>query len=280
MYAPVLRQYGLKPFRMEQHGKVKKVYTNAGTFALKEIANVREMEAVWQSYIFCGQQSVPLYLTKQGLPFAAHGRHYYLMPWVFPAERKDTREHVLSFFRDLAHLHQKSLRQLDVSEEEINNYYENKKESGKGSAPFCNHMWKSVKMRGICPRFNCNAAPIFMKQCRRTPLRKRKWRNGMKPSKRQKNGESPGFTGKRGFHIISFRKTTAVIFSAGNAPAGILRYLMLSWRFAIICAHFRRSAMNGWKGSKHTKKRYLCRKRNNLFFQPPRPTAFFVPLHL
>ncbi|BDG31176.1 spore coat protein YsxE [Parageobacillus thermoglucosidasius] len=148
MYAPVLRQYGLKPFRMEQHGKVKKVYTNAGTFALKEIASVREMEAVWQSYIFCGKQSVPLYLTKQGLPFAAHGRHYYLMPWVFPAERKDTREHVLSFFRDLAHLHQKSLRQLDVSEEEINNYYENKKREWERQRSFlqsyvekCENAW-------------------------------------------------------------------------------------------------------------------------------------------
>lgn len=149
MYAPVLRQYGLQPFRMEHYGKVKKVYTNVGTFALKEITNVRETAAIQQSYIFYGQQSVPLYLTKQGLPFAAHGRqYYYLMPWVSSAERKEIREHVRSFFRDLAHLHQKSLKPLDVHEEEIKNYYENKKSEWERQRSFlqsyvekCENAW-------------------------------------------------------------------------------------------------------------------------------------------
>jgi len=148
MYAPVLRQYGLQPFRVDHYGKVKKVYTNVGTFALKEITNVQEMAAIQQSYIFCGQQSVPLYLTRQGLPFAAHGRHYYLMPWVSSAERKEIREHVRSFFRDLAHLHQKSLKPLDVYEEEIKNYYENKKSEWERQRSFlqsyvekCENAW-------------------------------------------------------------------------------------------------------------------------------------------
>jgi spore coat protein YsxE len=127
MYVPVLQQYGIKPFRVDNYGKVKKVYTNVGTFALKEITDVREMEAIHQSYIFYGKHSVPLYLSKQGLPFATYGRHYYLMPWISAVERKEKRERVRSFFRNLAYLHQKSLRQIDVNEEAIRNYYENKK---------------------------------------------------------------------------------------------------------------------------------------------------------
>lgn len=47
----------------------KKVYANAGLFALKEITNAKEMAAVQQSYMLYGKQMIPLYLSRQGLPF-------------------------------------------------------------------------------------------------------------------------------------------------------------------------------------------------------------------
>lgn len=148
MYTPILQQYGLKPFRVDDYGKVKKIHTNAGLFALKEITNAREMAAIQQSYIFYGKQSVPLYLSKQGFPFVSYGRHYYLMPWISSDERKEKREHVRSFFRDLAYLHQKSLKQIDINEEEIRNYYENKKREWERQRAFlqsyvekCENAW-------------------------------------------------------------------------------------------------------------------------------------------
>ena len=148
MYAPILQQYGLKPFRVDDYGKVKKVYANAGLFALKEITNAREMAAVQQSYMLYGKQMIPLYLSRQGLPFVSHGRHYYLMPWIAIEKRKEKHEQIRSFFRTLAYLHQTSLKQIDVREEEISAYYEQKKKEWKQQRSFlqayiekCENTW-------------------------------------------------------------------------------------------------------------------------------------------
>jgi spore coat protein YsxE len=148
MYVPILQQYGLKPFRVDDYGKVKKVHTNAGLFALKEITNAKEMAAVQQSYMLYGKQLIPLYLSRQGLPFVSHGRHYYLMPWIAMEKRTEKHEQIRSFFRTLAYLHQTSLKQIEVREEEIRAYYERKKQEWEQQRSFlqayiekCENTW-------------------------------------------------------------------------------------------------------------------------------------------
>jgi spore coat protein YsxE len=128
LYRPVLQQYYLQPNHIDDYGKVKKVYTNAGTFALKEVNNPEHIQAIEQAYSFYKQQIVPIYLSRHGTPFVFYnGRYYYLMPWIVQKTEEEERESILSFFRDLARLHRKSLQEIEVTEDNITKYYETRK---------------------------------------------------------------------------------------------------------------------------------------------------------
>ncbi|WP_027409485.1 spore coat protein YsxE [Anoxybacteroides tepidamans] len=136
-YRPILQRYHLQTSRIDDYGNVKKVYTNAGIFALKEIKDLKYIRAVEQAYFFYGQQMIPLYVARDGAPFvASSGRYYYLMPWILSEEQRTKREDNLSFFRDLASLHQKTVREVDVNEDDVRKYYEARKQEWEKQRSF------------------------------------------------------------------------------------------------------------------------------------------------
>lgn len=149
LYRPILQQYGLQAHRIDHVGKVKKVYTNVGVFALKEIKHDRQIQTVQQAYSLYTKQSVPLYLSRQGTPFVFYqGQYYYLMPWITQGTNPERGERIRSFFRDLAYLHRQSLKEVDVKEEEITHYYEARKSEWEKQRTFlqsyveqCEHEW-------------------------------------------------------------------------------------------------------------------------------------------
>ncbi|MBB5174411.1 spore coat protein YsxE [Texcoconibacillus texcoconensis] len=90
----VLFQYDLYPEAVEKFGKVRKITTKRGVFALKQT----EMNSETQSWFLHVMQRlqrvhfpsfVPLIPTKYGDPFIVYQENvYYLMPWVDAVERK------------------------------------------------------------------------------------------------------------------------------------------------------------------------------------------------
>jgi spore coat protein YsxE len=124
-YRPVLQQYRLHADFIENHGKVKKIYTKSGVFALKEIANSKELQSIHTAYQFFAEKAIPLYRAYNGTPFVYEGgRYYYLMRWLSNETKEERNERYFRFFRDLARIHQKSLTEIEIKEEELARYYE------------------------------------------------------------------------------------------------------------------------------------------------------------
>jgi spore coat protein YsxE len=123
-YSPILQQYRLQADYIEDYGKIKKIYTQAGVFALKEISAPHQLPAVSNAYRLFAGKAIPLYQTYSGNPFVSYkGRYYYLMPWISDEAKEARHEQYLRFFRDLAQIHRKSLKEVEVKEEELTNYY-------------------------------------------------------------------------------------------------------------------------------------------------------------
>jgi spore coat protein YsxE len=124
-YRRVLQQYRLHADYIEDYGKVKKIYTKTGTFALKEIANSKELQSIHTAYQIFNEKAIPLYRAHNGTPFVLYGeRYYYLMPWFSNETGEERNERYFRFFRDLAQMHRKSLKEFEVKEEEAARYYE------------------------------------------------------------------------------------------------------------------------------------------------------------
>ncbi len=128
-YGPVLFHYDLFPEKLEQHGKVKKVITKRGTFALKE-AEMTEDERSWFTHVIQRlseigfHQVVPLYPTKFGDYTVQLGsRTYYLMPWFASDERNEkAKDEVL--LDHLGKIHALTLKEQDFSNEVVEHSYQ------------------------------------------------------------------------------------------------------------------------------------------------------------
>ncbi|WP_338470417.1 spore coat protein YsxE [Niallia sp. XMNu-256] len=113
----ILQNYGLTPTFIESLGKVTKVYTNQGVYALKKIdANqgidfIRYVQSLYQSGY---NRIVPIYPTLDGRYGILYNHQlYYLMPWLANAEKGDHSK----LFRELARLHTLSAREVKVNKE-------------------------------------------------------------------------------------------------------------------------------------------------------------------
>ncbi|MCZ0754775.1 spore coat protein YsxE [Anoxybacillus sp. J5B_2022] len=145
----VLAHYPLRVLRIDDYGKVKKVHTAEGTFALKKISDVQQLHAIEQAAFFYRPQMIPIYWSKRGTLFVAEGGYYYyVMPWISLPSGQRATEAMISFFRDLATLHQKTLQEINVDETELKNYYETKKAAWEEERSFlqsyaeqCEHEW-------------------------------------------------------------------------------------------------------------------------------------------
>jgi spore coat protein YsxE len=122
--ATLLKSYGLKPTFIESFGKIEKVYTNQGVYALKKInphQGIDFIRYVQNLYQYGYNRIVPIYPTidgRYGVLF--EDELYYLMPWLANEEKGDYAK----LFRELARLHTISAREIKVNTEERKSHYE------------------------------------------------------------------------------------------------------------------------------------------------------------
>ena len=125
---PILKNYHVEPYFVEDYGVVQKIYSNKGTFALKKVPPtigtdfIRHVHLLYQKGF---NRIVPIYPTMDGRYAVLHENNlYYLMPWM-PNDQKEDREHKnLQLFRELARLHTLSAKEITVSHEERTEHYE------------------------------------------------------------------------------------------------------------------------------------------------------------
>ncbi|WP_102345379.1 spore coat protein YsxE [Bacillus sp. Marseille-P3661] len=131
-YNKLLTPYQIDPHYVEDYGKIKKVFANQGTFALKQTKLTDE-----QRYYFNNtfkvlnekgyRQVVPIYPTKQGeLLLNRNGYDYYLMPWIESA-RSSIGEIHEDLLKEIARIHTLTTIKEKIKQEHIQNFYEKSK---------------------------------------------------------------------------------------------------------------------------------------------------------
>ncbi|UII55063.1 spore coat protein YsxE [Cytobacillus spongiae] len=126
--APIIKNYSLEPKFVEGFGKVQKVYTDKGVFALKKISPyhgtdfIRHIQYLYQKGY---NRIVPVYPTMDGRYAILHNQAlYYLMPWLPNEERENRSERHQKLFRELARMHTISSREIPIDQEERTEHYE------------------------------------------------------------------------------------------------------------------------------------------------------------
>lgn len=125
---PILKNYLIEPYFVEDYGKVQKIYSNKGTFALKKIPPnngtdfIRHVHQLYQKGF---NRIVPIYPTMDGRYAVLENQDlYYLMPWLPNEEREDRNERHQQLFRELARLHTLSAKEIPVKKEDRKEHYE------------------------------------------------------------------------------------------------------------------------------------------------------------
>lgn len=126
--SPVLVNYGLQPYYIEEFGKIHKIYSNNGVFALKSVSPtlgidfIRHVQFLYQKGY---NRIVPIYPTMDGRYAVLYQNTlYYLMPWLSNEEKEDHIEKNKQLFRELARLHMLSTKEVKISKEERKVHYE------------------------------------------------------------------------------------------------------------------------------------------------------------
>ncbi|MBP2240607.1 spore coat protein YsxE [Cytobacillus eiseniae] len=127
--APILKHYALEPHFVEELGRIRKIYTNKGIFALKKIDPkhggdfIRHVQALFQKGY---NRIVPIFPTVDGRYAVLYENDlYYLMPWLANVEKENRFERHQQLFRELARLHTLSVKEVSISSEERKEHYEN-----------------------------------------------------------------------------------------------------------------------------------------------------------
>ncbi|MDQ6599838.1 spore coat protein YsxE [Bacillus salipaludis] len=126
--SPILENYQIKPYFVEDFGSVLKVYSNKGTFALKKITPTTGTDFIRHVHLLYQKgynRIVPIYPTMDGRYAVLHNNElYYLMPWMSNELKEDRVHRNQQLFRELARLHTLSAKEIDVSKEERTEHYE------------------------------------------------------------------------------------------------------------------------------------------------------------
>jgi spore coat protein YsxE len=125
----ILAPYAVKPYYVEDFGKVKKVYSDKGVFALKKAppslgtAFIRHIQSLYQKGY---NRVVPIYPTLDGRYAVLYQNVlYYLMPWLPNEEKEEHGKKNKKLVRELARMHSLSTRELPISKEDRKEHYEN-----------------------------------------------------------------------------------------------------------------------------------------------------------
>lgn len=125
---PVLGDYQLDPYFVEDFGKLQKVYADKGTFALKKIPPkngtdfIRHVQSLYQMGY---NRIVPIYPTVDGRYAVLYNQYlYYLMPWMPNDEKENREKRHQQLFRELARMHTLSAKEISIKKEERTEHYE------------------------------------------------------------------------------------------------------------------------------------------------------------
>lgn len=126
--SPVLKHYPIEPYFAEDYGKIKKIYTKSGIFALKKIHPYEGTEFIKQiQYLYQKgyNRIVPVYPTNDGRYAVLHDRSlFYLMPWLPNEIKEEQSERHKQLFRELARMHTLSAKELEVDPAMKKEHYE------------------------------------------------------------------------------------------------------------------------------------------------------------
>lgn len=126
--SPILKHYGIEPHFVEDIGRVQKVYSNKGVFALKKIDPrhggdfVKYVQGLYQKGY---NRIVPIFPTLDGRYAVLHENElYYLMPWLLNEQTDVNNERHHQLFRELARLHTLSASEIKISKEDRSEHFE------------------------------------------------------------------------------------------------------------------------------------------------------------
>ncbi|WP_141431861.1 spore coat protein YsxE [Bacillus sp. 03113] len=127
--SPILKEYSIEPYFIESFGRILKIYSSKGVFALKTIDPhhgtdfIRYVQALYQKGY---NRIVPIFPTADGRYAVLHDKNlYYLMPWLSNEIKEDRLERHKQLFRELARLHTLSAKEMNISKEDRKEHYEN-----------------------------------------------------------------------------------------------------------------------------------------------------------
>ncbi len=124
----ILGHFALKPRHYEQYGKVYKIFSDKGVFALKKISPYQGTNFIrYLQYLFQRgyNRIVPVYPTLDGRFGVLYEQHlYYLMPWLSNETKEDRSRQHEQMFRELARLHALSVQEVSVNKEDKVRHYE------------------------------------------------------------------------------------------------------------------------------------------------------------
>ncbi|MGQ4665716.1 spore coat protein YsxE [Metabacillus halosaccharovorans] len=126
---PLLHDYNLSPeYTEDLSKKAIKIYTDTGPFVLKKLSKGFNPYFVDSLRILKDNKyshHVPLVSNNQQQLLSYYkGDYYYLMPWLSneQEEERDARHQYL--FKEVATLHKKTEKKLDISTKDVSNHYE------------------------------------------------------------------------------------------------------------------------------------------------------------
>lgn len=156
----VLKHYPIEPYFAEGFGKIKKIYTKSGIFALKKIHPyegsdfIKHIQTLYQKDY---NRIVPVYPSSDGRYAILHNNSlYYLMPWVPNANREDQSEKHKQLFRELARMHTLSAKELEIRPEVKQEHYENTLKEWEKEEEFANGFLESCENKTYMSPFELN----------------------------------------------------------------------------------------------------------------------------
>ncbi|KWW15914.1 MULTISPECIES: spore coat protein YsxE [Peribacillus] len=161
----VLREYALYVQYIEDFGRVKKVYSDRGTFALKSILphnGIDFIKNVQKLYHRGYNRIVPIYQTMDQRYAVLHnGRLYYLMPWLNNEGDGERDEKHKQMFRELARMHTLTVKETQVDIEEREAHYERTLEAWNNEKDFMDEYIVSCEKKWYMSPFEMSVCTFF-----------------------------------------------------------------------------------------------------------------------
>ena len=161
----VLKHYALYVQYIEDFGRVKKIYSDRGTFALKAISpqvGIDFIRNIQMLYYRGYNRIVPIFQTvDQRYAVLQNGRLFYLMPWLSNQEAGERDEKHKQMFRELARMHTLSVKEMEVDPEERETHYERTLEEWNNQKEFLEEYVTNCEKKWYMSPFEMSACTFF-----------------------------------------------------------------------------------------------------------------------